>query len=88
MKRSHYWIIALVMLIAVVAAPSILASAPTGAGPNDPLMVPTSSQTIAPNSTLWFYFDYVPSSSLSGQFRGGRFGTPPRANVALDANGD
>jgi hypothetical protein len=86
-KRSHYWIIALVMLVAVVAAPAILASAPTGAGPNDPLMVPTSSQTIAPNSTVWFYFDYVPSSSSSGQFRGGRFGTPPRANVALDANG-
>jgi len=35
-----------------------LAGAPTGGSPLDALMVPTDWQTIAPNSSLWFYFDY------------------------------
>ena len=89
MKHSPLWIVGLVLLTVVIAAPSLLASAPTGAGPNDPLMVPTGSQTIAPNSTLWFYFDYVPhnTSSAGFGFRGGRGATPPTARVALDANG-
>ncbi|MDE3088104.1 MAG: PD40 domain-containing protein [Chloroflexota bacterium] len=82
MKHLHRWIIVLIALIAVFVAPSILASAPTGAGPNDPLMVPTSWQTIAPNTTLWFYFDYVPDRSRSGAIS-----IQSRANVAVDANG-
>lgn len=87
MKHSHRWIIVLIILMAAFIAPSILASAPTGAGPNDPLMVPTGSQTIAPNATLWFYFDYIPNSGSSGRFgsRRGRGNTPTPANVALDA---
>ncbi len=88
MKHLYRWIIVLIALMTVSIAPSILASAPTGAGPNDPLMVPTGSQTIAPNTTLWFYFDYVPNTGSSGRFGGRTHGSAQaRANVAVDANG-
>ncbi len=88
MKHLHRWIIVLVALMTVSIAPSILASAPTGAGPNDPLMVPTGSQTIAANTTLWFYFDYVPHTGSAGRFGGpARSSAQDRANVAVDANG-
>jgi hypothetical protein len=87
-KHPHRWIIVLFVLMAAFIAPSLLASAPTGAGPLDPLSVPTGSQTIAPNATLWFYFDYVPTTGSTGRFgfRAGRI-TPSNANVALDAGG-
>ncbi len=103
MKNLHRWIIVLIALLGVVIAPAVLASPPSGAGPTDPLMVPTGSQTIAPNSTLWFYFDYAADQGMtSGGFggfssgggrgsrgRGGGLGVigRSRANVAVDANG-
>ncbi len=94
MKHLYRWIIVITVLMALFVAPSLFASAPTGAGPNDPLMVPTGSQTIAPNTTLWFYFDYAADQ---GQTGGGFIGRGSsgrasvigrsRANVAVDANG-
>lgn len=95
MKHSLRWLI-LFMLVAIAAAvPVAFAGTPTGAGPNDPLMVPTGGQTIAPNTTLWFYFDYVSDKSGGGggpgRFRGGG---PSRgasgqttASITVDANG-
>lgn len=93
-----------VLLVLLVALPVLLiaaaafAAGPTGAGPNDALMVPTGPQTIAPNSTLWFYFDYTSQEVDQGGFggRGGPRGghgapsggpTHPTASVAVDANG-
>lgn len=62
-------------LVVAVALPAVWAGAPTGTSPNDPLMVTGAPQTIAPNTALWFYFDYVTDR--------GR----PQALVALDDNG-
>ncbi len=67
---------------ALLVASSVCAGAPAGTSPNDPLMVPKDSQTIAPNTTLWFYFDYV-----TERIQLGRGFTRARANVAVDANG-
>ncbi len=82
MKNLFRWAIVLAALALVLIAPAVFASTPTGAGPNDALMVPTSWQTIAPNTTLWFYYDYVPGLSRSG-----RVSVQSRVNVAVDANG-
>ncbi len=62
-----------VLVPALIFTASALAVGPTGATPNDPLMVPTGDQTIAANTTLWFYFDYV-TEKLGG--RGGPGGGP------------
>ena len=51
------------------------AGEPTGGSPNDPLMIPTDWQTLAPNATRWFYFDYAADR------------TRPRINITLDTNG-
>src|SRR5512138_898257 len=59
MRRLISWLLGLVVLIAAVAAPAVFAAGPTGAGPNDPLMIIGTSQTIAANARLWFYFDYT-----------------------------
>ncbi len=82
---------------ALFAASIAGAAGPTGAGPSDPLTVPTGAQTIAPHSTLWFYFDYALSTTSSGGPGGGPGGpgggpggsasTSPDATVTVDANG-
>jgi Tol biopolymer transport system component len=94
MKHMKFWILAIAALIFTFTAPAILASTPTGASPIDPLMVPTSSQTIAANTTLWFYFDYTVSNSSSGPGEpGGASGGAPKSNsnskatITVDANG-
>ncbi|MBI3913937.1 MAG: PD40 domain-containing protein [Chloroflexi bacterium] len=74
--------ILILFLIGGVFVPAAFAAGPTGSSPNDPMMVPTDSQSIAPNSTLWFYFDYV-----TERIQEGRGSTRARANVAVDANG-
>jgi hypothetical protein len=76
------------VIFATLAASSALAGEPTGASPNDPLMVPTDWQFLAPNTTLWFYFDYVTDTG-GGGFGFFRAATTTRAqvNVALDAYG-
>ncbi|MBI5652160.1 MAG: PD40 domain-containing protein [Chloroflexi bacterium] len=60
MNRSWkiLFFIFLAMLFGSLIAPRIFAGAPTGSSPNDPLPIPGDWQTIAPNSSLWFYFDY------------------------------
>ena len=62
-RTMHRWIIVLIVLMAAFVAPSILASASSGSGPNDPLMVMGAWQTLAPNASLWFYFDYTGDKS-------------------------
>ncbi len=74
-RRLSRGIILLVVLMAAFVAPSILASAPTGAGPNDPLMVTGTWQTRAPNASVWYYFDYGAGTDRYP------------AQVALDTNG-
>ncbi len=57
----RYWRIGLLLLVALIARISLapaFADAPRGTGPGDPLMVTGNWQTIAPNASLWFYFDY------------------------------
>ncbi len=83
MKRIHLWkIVGLVLALVfptLFFAASASAAGPTGAGPNDPMMVPTGDQTIAPNTTLWFYFDYVSGKTGAGGPGGrpGGGGLPP-----------
>jgi TolB protein len=59
MKHLHRWLILLSILLIALLAPSAFAGAPTGAGPNDPLRVTGNWQILAPNASLWFYFDYT-----------------------------
>ena len=84
------WVFCIVASFATFAVSSVLANGPTGGSPNDPLMVPTDWQTIAPNTTLWFYFDYATDTGSPGGF--GRPGpsratTRAQVSVAVDANG-
>ncbi len=72
-RTGRRWIILIVVLLAAFVAPSIMAGAPTGAGPNDPLMVTGNWQMLAPNASAWFYFDYGADKS--------------RVEADLDANG-
>ncbi|MBI4791123.1 MAG: PD40 domain-containing protein [Chloroflexi bacterium] len=85
MKYLWVCLVLVALMVTALVAPVVLASGPAGAGPSDPLMVPTDSQTIAPNATLWFYFDYALESGSAA--RGGRGASRPKANVAVDANG-
>ncbi len=56
-----HWKFSAVLFIALaaLAAPAVFADAPTGASPLDPLRVTGAWQTLAPNASLWFYFDYT-----------------------------
>ncbi|MCX7839547.1 MAG: hypothetical protein N2559_08860 [Anaerolineae bacterium] len=67
-------------------ATSALAQAPSGSSPLDALMVPTDWSTIAPNASLWFYFDYA-AEVIAPAPR--RIGTATRAkvDVIVDAQG-
>jgi hypothetical protein len=56
-----HWTLAGGLLFVIVSAllvPTVFAAAP-GAGPNDALMVTGTWQSIAANSSAWFYFDYT-----------------------------
>jgi len=87
MKSSRLGKTGVVFLIALcfiaLLASSTLAAPPTGGSPLDALMVPTAWQTIPPNTTLWFYFDYA-SDVLSGRFRPGSRTT---VNISVDTHG-
>lgn len=72
------------LCFASLAVSSTFAGAPTGTSPNDPLMVPIDWQTIAPNTTVWYYFDYTPDT---GSPRFGRATARPTVRVAVDTNG-
>lgn len=56
-------IVAGVAFIGTALGPVVRAADPTGAGPNDPMMVTGNWQTVAPNTRLWFYFDYTGDKS-------------------------
>ncbi len=73
MKRTFLIGMAFVLVTIAFAAPAVIAGAPTGAGPNDPLRVTGTWQTLAPNTSAWYYFDYGADKS--------------RVEVDLDANG-
>lgn len=62
----NYWKlgIPLFFLIVLAMVSPAFADAPTGASPRDPLRVTGTWQTIAPNTSLWFYFDYGGDRSL------------------------
>ncbi len=64
------------VLLATLALPSLRAGAPAGATPADALTVTGAWETIAPNASLWFYFDYARAGWRN-----------PKAAVTLDANG-
>ncbi len=51
--------IILALLLALGIFSAVLAAGPSGAGPHDALMVTGQTQSIAANTSLWFYFDYV-----------------------------
>jgi hypothetical protein len=100
MRHLYTWkgllVFLVVTLFAMLAASSVLAGTPTGTSPNDPLMVPTDWTNIAPNTTLWYYFDYAVEGGGSGGpgGPGGRGGPGPSGssgrspvNVTVDANG-
>lgn len=72
---KHWKLAGILLVIAITAlvVPSVFAADPTGAGPHDPLMVTNAFQTLAPNSSLWFYFDYT--------------GDRTKIDVTLEANG-
>jgi TolB protein len=63
MQHVRLWGILLVVAVAALVAPSVFAGAPTGSGPNDPLMVTGNWQTLAANASLWFHFDYTGDKS-------------------------
>ena len=72
---KHFnWLILLVILLAATLVPTVLADAPTGSGPNDPLYATGEWQTVAPNANAWYYFDYP--------------GDKSKVEVDLDANGN
>ncbi|MCL4396102.1 MAG: hypothetical protein M1482_15095 [Chloroflexi bacterium] len=61
-------VVGIAVCLAFLVITTVLADGPTGLGPGDPFMVPAGEQVIAPNTTLWFYFDYqveYPTSSAS-----------------------
>ena len=78
---SKYVIVVIALVLGMMAVSSVFAAGPTGTSPDDPLLVPTGAQTIAPNTTQWFYFDYAFESTG----RGARFAS--KVSVAVDANG-
>lgn len=73
MKRLYFAGMMLIVLIAVWSIPAVFAGAPTGAGPWDPMMVSGATQSLAPNASVWYYFDYGADKS--------------QVEVAVDANG-
>ncbi|MBI5031735.1 MAG: PD40 domain-containing protein [Chloroflexi bacterium] len=91
---SRSIILLFILMVTLSIASTAFAATPTGTSPNDALMVPTGTQTIASNTTLWFYFDYaVSNSSGPGRPSGGPGGAPvgsksnAKATVTVDANG-
>jgi TolB protein len=93
MKQQHYGkmliVFGLAIALAMIVGSTVFAAGPSGLSPNDPLMVPPSAFTIAPNTTLWFYFDYTADTAAASgfAFRSFRPGGRPAVQIAVDANG-
>ncbi len=78
------------ILCAGFAVSMAWAGAPAGASPSDPLPVPTEARSIAPQTTLWFYFDYALENSSGGGFfsrPGGGGSVKSKVDVAVNTNG-
>ncbi|MCL4394366.1 MAG: hypothetical protein M1482_06100 [Chloroflexi bacterium] len=58
MKHLQRFFLLLILLAAAGLATAVFAAGPTGAGPNDALLGTDAWQTLAPNASLWFAFDY------------------------------
>ncbi|MBI4787977.1 MAG: PD40 domain-containing protein [Chloroflexi bacterium] len=67
-------LILLAILFTAIVVPTVFADAPTGTGPQDPFYATGQWQTVAPNATGWYYFDYP--------------GDRSKVEVDLDANGN
>lgn len=67
-------------------ASAAFAGAPTGGSPLDALMVPTDWKTLAPNSSLWFYFDYWLDASGPAPRARPSAPTHSKVDVIVDAN--
>ncbi len=50
--------VALALGLGTLFASTVFGAGPTGSSPNDALMVTAGTQTLAANSSAWFYFDY------------------------------
>jgi DNA polymerase-3 subunit chi len=75
---KRLFILSMVLTAVAAVAPAVLASAPSGAGPNDPAMVTGTWQTIPAASSVWFYFDYTPMNFETGKLE--------KVEVDLDTN--
>ena len=73
MRSVKPWIILLVVIFGVWLPSVVRADAPTGASPNDALLVPDGWQLISPRTSLWYYWDYA--------------GTRSRIEITLEMNG-
>ena len=73
MNRRVLCILALLLGTATLGLATVWAGSPAGGGPDDPLMITSSGQTINAGDRLWFYFDYTGANS--------------RAQVLVDAGG-
>lgn len=81
--QKNFAVLLAVTLFGLLIAATVFADGPSGGSPIDPLMVPTDSQTIAPNKTLWFYFDY----GVGGGFGRRSSSSASKVGVQLNANG-
>ncbi len=82
LSRTTLMVFAAMFGVSLIVS-SVWAGAPTGGSPNDPLMVPTGWQTIQPNTSIWFYFDYA--SEVTGARN--RPGARTTVSVGVDTNG-
>jgi len=78
-------VFAVVVLLVWMTLSALRASTPMGTSPLDALMVPGDWITIAPNASLWFYFDYAAETTSVG-FGVRRTVVRAPVHVALDAN--
>jgi hypothetical protein len=63
MKRFQWLLVLIAIVTAASLAPVVLAGAPTGSSPYDPLPVTGAWQTLASNTSAWFHFDYTGDKS-------------------------
>ncbi len=73
MVRKRWAVLIVLFTAAVLVSPQVFAAPPTGAGPDDPLYTTGTWQSLTPNASVWFYFDYP--------------GDKSKVEVDLDANG-
>ncbi|MBM3129933.1 MAG: hypothetical protein FJ009_15090 [Chloroflexi bacterium] len=78
--RITYRLILILGLLIVLGASSVLAGAPTGTSPDNPLPVTGAWQVIEPKARAWFYFDYTGDKTDLGE--------KARIDICLDTHGE